>query len=115
MPAHIARAGSRGKFRKVPESSGACWCSRFGRRVLEGSGEFRCVLAQVAVEKGRLGVPEFRRAPARAGVCSEGKFRKVPGGSGKFRRVLEASFARFQCVLQRGRRQVPEGSGRFRL
>ena len=31
---------SRGGFRKVPESSGVCWC-RFRRRVPEGSGEFR--------------------------------------------------------------------------
>ena len=38
-----AGVGSGGRFRKVPESSGVCWC-RFRRQVPEGSGEFRCVL-----------------------------------------------------------------------
>ena len=31
------------RFRKVPESSGVCWC-RFRRQVPEGSGQFQCVL-----------------------------------------------------------------------
>ena len=39
LPA-CAGAGSGGGFRKVPESSGVCWC-RFRRQVAEGSGEFR--------------------------------------------------------------------------
>ena len=33
-----------GRFRKVPESSGVCWC-RFRSRVPEGSGRFRRMLA----------------------------------------------------------------------
>ena len=49
-------------FRKVPESSGVCWC-RFRRR---GSGR-------------------FRRVPACAGEGSGGG---VPEGSGEFRCVL---------------------------
>ena len=34
---------SGGKFRKVPESSGVCYC-RFRRQVPERSGELRCGL-----------------------------------------------------------------------
>ena len=39
------RQGSEfsGGFRRVPKSSGACWC-RFRRQGSEGSGEFRCGL-----------------------------------------------------------------------
>ena len=37
----VCRCGSRGRFRKVPESSGVCWC-RFRRRVPEGSGVKWC-------------------------------------------------------------------------
>ena len=48
-----AGVGSGGRFRKVPESSGVCWC-RFRRR----------------------------KVPAYAGVGSGGKFRKVPESSG---------------------------------
>ena len=61
-----AGAGRRSRFRrKVPESSGECWC-RFRK------------------QSGR-----FRRVPARAGV---GRFRRIPGyagaeGCGGFRRV----------------------------
>ena len=36
MPVRVAGAGSGGRFRKVPESSGVCRC-RFRRRVPEGS------------------------------------------------------------------------------
>ena len=53
-----AGVGSGGKFRKVPESSGVCYCRfrrqvpessgvrwcRFRRQLPEGSGEFWCVL-----------------------------------------------------------------------
>ena len=35
VPVRVAGAGSGGRFRKVPESSGVC---------AGGSGEFRCVL-----------------------------------------------------------------------
>ena len=38
-----AGVGSGSKFRKVPESSGVCWC-RFRRQLPEGSEEFWCVL-----------------------------------------------------------------------
>ena len=37
-----AGVGFGGKFRKVPEGSGVCWCGF--RKVVEGSGEFRCGL-----------------------------------------------------------------------
>ena len=71
-----AGVGSGGKFRKVPEGSGVCWC-RFRRQVPEGAGGFRCVL---------LWIPEgcggFRRVPARAGAGSGGKLRReVPEAS----------------------------------
>ena len=63
-----AGVGSGGRFRKVPEGSGA------GRKVLEGSGMCWC---------------RFRRQ----GVYSSGRFGKVPcagvGSRGKFRNVLE--------------------------
>ena len=57
----VAGAGSGGRFWKVPESSGVCWCS-FRRQVPEaGSGEFRCVLSAVQVpEEGSEGYGEFR-------------------------------------------------------
>ena len=51
-----------GKFRRVPESSGACWC-RFQRQGSDGSGG-------------------FRRVPARVGVGSGGRVQKVPESSG---------------------------------
>ena len=38
-----AGVGTRGRLRKVPESSGVRWC-RFRRQVPEGSGEFRRAL-----------------------------------------------------------------------
>ena len=41
VPVRVAGAGSGGEFRKVPESSGVCWC-RFWKQVPEGSGGFRC-------------------------------------------------------------------------
>ena len=84
-----AAIGSAGGFRKVPESSGVCWC-RFRRRVPEGSGEFRR-----EASSGR-----FLKVPAYAGVGSGDGFRKVPESSG-------VCWCRF-------RRQVPEGSGEFR-
>ena len=67
----VPEAGSGGRFRKVPESSGVGWC-RFRRQVPEGSGEFRCVLV----------VPES------SGVCWCRFRRRVPEGSGEFRCVL---------------------------
>ena len=66
--------GSAGGFRKVPESSGVCWC-RFRRRVPEGSGEFRR-----EASSGR-----FLKV---SGVCWCRFWRRVPEGSGKFRRML---------------------------
>ena len=66
-----AGVGSGGRFRKVPESSGVCWC-RFRRQVPEGSGEFRCVL--VVLES--------------SGVCWCRFRRQIPEGSGEFRCVL---------------------------
>ena len=48
----VAGAGSGGKFRKVPESSGVCWC-RFRRRVPEGSGGFWRVPARVGLGSGK--------------------------------------------------------------
>ena len=38
--------GSGGRFRKVLEGSGACWC-RFRRQLPEGPGGFQCVLVLV--------------------------------------------------------------------
>ena len=71
------------RFRKVPESSGVCWC-RFRRQVAEGSGQFRTV-------------------PMCAGVGSGSKFRKVPESSGvcwcRFRRQLPEGSGEFWCVL----------------
>ena len=49
-----AGLGSGGRFRKVPESSGACWC-RFRRQVPEGFGGFRIVPARVGVGSRRQG------------------------------------------------------------
>ena len=84
----VAGAGSGGRFRKVPESSGVCWC-KFRRQVPEGC-RFRNVpessgvlLAQVP----ETGSGRFRKVPVCAGVGSGGKFRKV-AGSGEFRCVL---------------------------
>ena len=54
-----------GRFWKVPESSGACWC-RFQRQGSEGSGG-------------------FRRVPARVGVGSGGRVQKISIDSGEFR------------------------------
>ena len=60
-----AGVGSGGRFRKVPEGSGVCWC-RFRRQVRrqvpEGSGGFRCV----------------HQDPVCAGVGSGCNFRRVP-------------------------------------
>ena len=89
MPVRVAKAGSGGRFRKVPVCAGVGSEDRFRfrRQVSEGSGRFRCVL--------------FRKVPMFAGgVGSGGKFRKVPEGSG-------VCWCRFP-------RQVPEGSGGFR-
>ena len=59
-------------FRRVPASSGVCWC-RFQRQVPEGSGIFRKVLE---------GCGKFWRVPARAGVGSGGRFQRVPARAG---------------------------------
>ena len=87
-----AGVGSRGKFRKVPEGSGVCWCG-------EGCGG-------------------FRRVPVRAGVGSGGKLRRqVPEASsgGKFWRQVPECSREFGCVLvYKFRRQSSEGSGEFR-
>ena len=98
MPVRVAKAGSGGRFRKVPEGSGVCWCG-FRRQVPvpEASGRFRKVPVCASVGSGG----RFRKVPVCAGgVGSGGKFRKVPEGSG-------VCWCRF-------RRQVPEGSGGFR-
>ena len=62
-----------------------CWC-KFRRQVPEGSGGFRRVPARVGVGSGGRvrKVPEagFRRVPARVGVGSGGRVRKVPESSG---------------------------------
>ena len=85
----VAGAGSGGRFRKVPESSGVCWC-RFRRRVPEGSGGFRRMLAKVP----EAGSGRFRRVPVCAGL---GSGRLVPeidsgdGSGGRFRKVPESS------------------------
>ena len=62
------------------------------------SGVCRCGSQEQVPEEGS---GRFRRVPVCAGVGSGGRFRKVPEGSGGFRRVL----------VYRFRRQVPEGSG----
>ena len=67
--------GSAGRFRKVPESSGVCWC-RFRRQVPEreaSSGRFRKVPAKV---------------PESLGVCWCRFRRQVPEGSGEFRCIM---------------------------
>ena len=104
-----AGVGSGGRFRKVPEASGVCWC-RFRRQVPEGSGGFRCV---VGVSSGSR-VRRFRRVPACAGVGS-GRFRRVAvcagvGSGGRFRKVPQGS----NVCWCRFRMQLPESSGGFR-
>ena len=74
-----AGVSSGGKFRKVPESSGVCWC----RQVPEGSGEFRCA--------GFRSSRRLRRVPVRAGVWRQGS-----EGSGELRCGL------LPCNLVRG-------------
>ena len=122
----VPKEGSEGRFQKVPESSGVCWC-RFQRQVPEGSGGFRCVLAEASSRR-------FRRVPVCAGIGSGGKFPKFPEGSGvcwcgvgsggklrrqvpeassggNFRNVPESSGACW-CIGSGGRvRKVPESSG----
>ena len=64
-----AGVGSGGKFQKVPEGSGECWC-RFRRQVPEGLGGFRSVLVWVPeVEVEFRKIPEV---PVCAGVVVEG-------------------------------------------
>ena len=84
MPLRIWGAGSGGRFQKVPESSGVCWC-RFRRQVPEGSEGFWCVL--VRVPEATSG--SFWRVPVCAGVGSGDNFWKVPEGS--------EGFGEFQC------------------
>ena len=69
-----AKKGSGGRFRKVPEDSGVCWC-RFQRQVPEGSGV--C-----------------------AGVSSGGRFQQVLEGSGGFRCVCLGSRGRFGWYIK---------------
>ena len=122
MPARVAKASSGGRFRKVPEGSGVCWCGfrrqvpvpeagsgRFRKvpegsgvcwwrfRVPEGSGGLQCVVVEVP----EAGSGRLRRVPECAGVGSGCNFRKVPAGSGV-------------CWWCRFRRQVPDGSKGFR-
>ena len=73
MPVWVAGAGSGGRFRKVPDGSGVCWC------------RFRRQLRKVPV-------------PACVGVGSGGRVRKVPvpacvgvGSGGRVQKVLESS------------------------
>ena len=81
----FAGVGSGGRFQKVLESSGVCWC-RFRRQVPESSGEFRRV----------------PRVPVFAGVSSGGRFQKVPESSGvcwcRFPRQVPEGSGRFRCV-----------------
>ena len=97
MPVRVAGggsgAGSGGGFRKVPESSGVCWC-RFRRQVPEGSGEFHAGVGSGGrfskvqssgvcfLQIREAGSGRFRTVPMCAGVGSGGKFRKVPESSG---------------------------------
>ena len=81
------------------------------------SGVCRCRSQEPVPEEGSK---RFRRVPVCDGVGSGGRFRKVPEGSGVCWRVLRAG-GRFRKVPEssgvywcRFRRQVPEGSGRFR-
>ena len=104
VPVRVAGAGSGGRFRKVPESSGVCWCIGSGgrfRKVPESSGVKWC--------RFRRQVPEdfggFRCMPAEVQEVGSGT-----EGLGRFRRVLESSGA---CWC-RFRRQGSEGSGEFR-
>ena len=110
MPVRVAGAGSGGRFRKVPESSGVCWC-RFRRRVPkvpEGSGVGWCRFRrQVPEGSGEASSGRFRRVLVYAGVGSE---RWVPEGLGRFRKVPESSNVCW-CSF---RKQVPEGPGEFR-
>ena len=107
MPVRVWGAGSGGRFRKVLESSGVCWC-RFP------------VCAGVVGSGGR-----FRKVPEGSGVCWCGFRRQLPEGSGGFRKVPESSgvcWCRFRRQVWESsgvcwcsfRRQVPEGSGGFR-
>ena len=75
-----AGVGSGGRFRKVPEASGVCWC-RFRKQVPEGSGGFRCV---VGVGSGS----RVRKVSEGCGVCWCRFWRQVPEGSAGFRCVL---------------------------
>ena len=65
VPVRVAGAGSGQRFRKVPESSGVCWC-RFRKQVPEGPGTFR----------------------RDSGVCWCGFRRQDSEGSREFRRGL---------------------------
>ena len=116
-------AGSRGKFRTGPQSSGECWC-RFRRQVPDGSAKFRWVLVQVPeAGSGRFRkVLAARQVPEGSGErwCRlRGRFRKVPvsagaGSGGKLwrqvRKVLTRAYAGSGCRFRR----VAESSGRFR-
>ena len=79
----FAGVGSGGRFQKVPESSGVCWC-RFRRQVPESSGEFRRVPVSAGVGSGG----RFQKVPESSGVCWCRFWRQVPKGSGEFRCVL---------------------------
>ena len=74
----FAGVGSGGRFQKVPERSGVCWC-RFRRQVPEAGsgGRFRRQVPEA-------GSGRFRTVSLCAGVGSGGNFRKVPEGFGKF-------------------------------
>ena len=61
----VAGVGS-GRFRKVSESSGVCWCRFRGRlQVPEGSGRFRRVLVCAGVGSGG----RLRKVPDSSDVC----------------------------------------------
>ena len=100
-----AGVGSGGGFRKVPESSGVKWCRfrrevpedfggsgvcwrRFRRLVPEALGRFRRVLESSGAcwcrfrRQSSEGSGGFRRVPARVGVGSGDRVRKVPESSG---------------------------------
>ena len=75
-----AGAGSGGKFRKVAEGSGVCWC-RFRMQLSEGSGGFRCVLVNrnLSPEPTPAHTGTFRNLPEPAsGTCFCDPHRHTP-------------------------------------
>ena len=108
----LAGVGLRGRFRKIPESSGVCWCryrrvpESSRRQIPEGSGEFGRTIPKHSFRIWRVPGGRFRRQVAEG----SGNFQCVGVGSGEFRGVVESS----RTCWCRFRRQGSEGSGEFR-